>query len=74
VGEQQNLGERLIDGAEGDQPLGDDLLWGVAEIAKEIHRTTRQAGHLLECGLLPARKVGRHWCSSRAALRKHLAV
>jgi hypothetical protein len=74
VKEQQNLGQRLSDGLEGDQPLREHLLWGVAEIAKEIDRTPRQAGHLLECGFIPAKKVGRHWCSSRAALRKHFAV
>jgi hypothetical protein len=71
VAEQQTDG---IEETEGDQPLGDDLLWGVAEIAKEIRRTRRQTGHLLERGLLPAIKVGRHWCSSRAALRNRFAV
>ena len=71
---QRNLGERLFDGVEGDQLLGDDLLWGVAEIAEEIRRTPRQASHLLERGLLPATKIGRRWCSTRTALRKRFAT
>ena len=46
----------------------DDLLWGVREIGKAIHRTNRQTYHLLERGLLPGRKVGASWVASRRKL------
>ena len=74
MADRQNFGEQLISGPEGGHPLGDDLLWGVAEIAEEIRRTPRQVLHLLERNLLPAKKVGRHWCSTRTALRKQLTT
>ena len=54
-------------------PLGDDLIWGVAGIAKEINRNQRQTFHMLENGKLPARKVGGRWCASRAGLRQFFA-
>jgi hypothetical protein len=46
--------------------LGDDLLWGVNAIAREINRTNRQTFHMLENTLLPARKVGARWCAQAA--------
>jgi hypothetical protein len=52
--------------------LRSDLVWGGEGIAQEINRTTRQAFHMLENGLLPARKVGGVWCASRTALRRAL--
>jgi hypothetical protein len=52
--------------------LRSDLVWGGQGIAEEINRTTRQAFHMLENGLLPARKVGGVWCASRTALRRAL--
>jgi len=45
-----------------------DLLWGVAEIGKAIHRTNRQTYHLLARGLLPGRKIGASWVASRRKL------
>jgi hypothetical protein len=51
---------------------GSDLVWGGEEIGRAINRTGRQAFHLLENGLLPAKKVGGQWCASRAALRRAL--
>jgi hypothetical protein len=70
----QTTAEALIEGTTSVEPLGDDLLWGVVEIAEEIRRTPRQVLHLLERNLLPAKKVGRHWCSTRTALRKQLTT
>jgi len=49
-----------------------DLVWGGEGIGRAINRTARQAFHLLEDGLLPAKKVGGQWCASRAALRRAL--
>jgi hypothetical protein len=45
-----------------------DLLWGAAAIGKAIGRSERSAYHLLERGLLPARKVGASWVVSRRKL------
>jgi hypothetical protein len=50
----------------------DDIVWEVAEIAKEIKRTARQTYHLLNTGQLPARKVGGRWVGSRKKLRAYL--
>ncbi|TPN45303.1 DNA-binding protein [Mesorhizobium sp. B1-1-9] len=36
-------------------------VWGAKAIGHEIGRTERQAYHMLEAGLLPARKVGDKW-------------
>ena len=59
-----------------DRP-SDDLdqpLWGWQAIAKEINRTRRQTFYMLENGLLPAKKIGGKWMTTRRALRQHLAV
>ena len=53
-----------------DASLGNDLVWGVASIAKEINRSERQTFHLLETNKLPAKKVGGRWVSSKSALRR----
>ncbi|MFK0693081.1 DNA-binding protein [Mesorhizobium sp. IMUNJ 23033] len=45
------------------------LFGGAAEIGKEIKRKPRQAFHMLEKGLLPARKVGNQWVAERGKLR-----
>lgn len=59
-----------VNGIDG---LAGDLLWGVANIAKEINRTKRQTFHLLAKGCLPARKFGGRYCASRAGLRHYFA-
>jgi len=48
-----------------------DLLWGADAIAGFIKRTKRQTWHMLERGLLPARKHGKLWTASKADLRAH---
>jgi hypothetical protein len=50
---------------------GLDLLWGATPIGKAMGINPRQAYHLLESGVLPARKVGGGWCASRSGLRRH---
>ena len=45
-----------------------DLIWEVAEIAKEIRRTQRQTYHLLSTGKLPGKKVGDRWVVERKQL------
>jgi hypothetical protein len=54
--------------------LGNDLLWGVDPIAKEINRSRRQAFHLISTGKLPVKKVGGRYCASRTGLRKFFAA
>ncbi|MER8846792.1 DNA-binding protein [Mesorhizobium australicum] len=46
-----------------------DLVWGAVEIGKEINRKPRQTFHMLETGLLPAKKVGNQWVAERGKLR-----
>jgi hypothetical protein len=49
---------------------GDKILWGAAEIGKEINRSARQTFHLLNTGAIrAARKVNGLWCAPRATLR-----
>jgi hypothetical protein len=50
--------------------VADDLLWGVAAIAKEIGQPERQVYWRLENGQLPAGKSGQIWVASRQVLRK----
>jgi hypothetical protein len=59
--------------AEKNEAISDnaiDLIWGVASIAKTIHRTPRQAFHLCSTGALPAKKVGGRWVADRQALQR----
>jgi hypothetical protein len=49
-----------------------DLVWGAKNIGAEIGKTEKAAFHLLERGLIPARKVGRQWVSDRASLKRRL--
>jgi hypothetical protein len=45
-----------------------DVVWGAEAIGRVIGKSTRATFHLLEAGLLPARKVGKQWCASRQRL------
>lgn len=49
-----------------------ELIWGSRAIGDEIGLTQRQAYYGLEQGLIPAKKFGRKWCSSRAILREYI--
>ena len=54
-----------------DVDLTDDLIWGAEAIGKVIKRRPRQVVYMLEKGLLPAKKVGRLWVSTRSSLERH---
>jgi hypothetical protein len=43
--------------------------WGAKAISQEICKPERATFHLLERGLLPARKIGGVWAASRRKLR-----
>ena len=49
-----------------------DFIWGAVAIGREANLKPRQVFHMLEKGLLPAKKVGNKWCSTRTALRRAL--
>jgi hypothetical protein len=49
-----------------------DIVWGAGPIGKVINANERQAFHLLERGLLPARKIGGRWAASRRKLLQHV--
>ncbi|TIT36192.1 MAG: DNA-binding protein [Mesorhizobium sp.] len=54
--------------------VGLDLVWGAAAIARELGlKNERQAFYILEKGLLPAKKVGAQWVTSRHAIRTYFA-
>jgi hypothetical protein len=42
----------------------DRPIWGVPAIAEVINRAPSKVYYLLEKGHLPARKVGKIWCST----------
>ena len=50
-----------------------DLVWGAADIARMLGLTERQAFHVLEKRLLPAKKIGGRWVASRSALLRHFS-
>ena len=57
-----------------DSPAdANDVVWGADEIAAVVNRKRRPTYHMLENGLLPARKVGRLWVASRRKLIAHVA-
>ena len=64
---------------EGPQPNQDEeshlnLVWGAELIGAELNISPRTAFYLLERGEIPARKVGRRWCTTRGALRRRFGV
>jgi hypothetical protein len=48
-----------------------DLIWGCAAIAATLGVTQRACFHMLEAGVIPARKVGGRWVASRRKLEEH---
>jgi hypothetical protein len=46
-----------------------EAIWGAIEIGKVINAGPRRTFYLLEKGLLPARKIGGVWQSTRGELR-----
>jgi hypothetical protein len=46
-----------------------NLVWGAANIAKEIGKDERATYYLLEKGLIPAEKAGAQWVAEREKLR-----
>jgi hypothetical protein len=54
--------------------LASDLLWGARAIGDEIGRSPGKIYYMLEKGLIPGKKMGGTWTSSRSALRAHFAT
>ena len=57
--------------ADGEKPLGEDLLRGVKAISQFINENERSTYHKLSIGQLPAGKEGNQWVASKTVLRKH---
>ncbi|RWA62119.1 DNA-binding protein [Mesorhizobium sp.] len=53
----------MTDNEEKPRPV-----WGAKAIGKEIGLTERQAYHMLEKGLLPAKKLGDKWVADARQL------
>jgi hypothetical protein len=57
------------------KPIHNDTpIWGASAIGREIGLDRAAAYHLLERGLLPARRIGRRWVSTRGQLRRALGA
>jgi hypothetical protein len=48
------------------------LRWGFQSIGEFIGRSERETEYLVKTGKLPAKKVGKMWCSSEPVLTEHL--
>jgi hypothetical protein len=48
--------------------LNDVPIWGAREIGAVLNRSERKTYYMLEAGLLPAKKIGKTWVSSRRQL------
>ena len=48
-----------------------ELVWGVTNIAAVVNRKPKAVYRLLEQGVLPGKKVGGIWASSRPWLRRY---
>lgn len=55
-----------------DNITDDTPVWGASEIGKLLNRSRRQIYHLLETGVIDARKIGGTWVSTRARLLRSL--
>jgi hypothetical protein len=53
--------------------LADDLLEGVAAIARFTGLKPRRVFYLAENGMLPLFKIGNRWCGRRSTLIEHIA-
>ena len=55
-----------------DKPAADspdDVIWGASNIGKFLNCNARRAFYLLEKGLIPGRKIGDLWVSTKPELR-----
>jgi hypothetical protein len=50
----------------------DHAVWGARAMGRVIGKNPRQTFHLLNAGLLPARRVGKQWVSTVGQLRAWL--
>jgi hypothetical protein len=55
-----------------DRSIGDDILWGLEEIATELGLDHYQVRYRAQAGQLPVRRIGRRYFASRAELRDYL--
>ena len=51
-----------------DEKDGLDLVWNAEGVAPIIGRSARQARYLLRMGIIPSRRVGRNYVTTRAEI------
>ena len=69
------VGENPIQDVRPSAPAeGLDLVWGCRAIARRIGKSERQTYYLLEENLIPAKKIGKEWCTTEKALHQHFAI
>lgn len=51
--------------------LADEVLYGTEAIAAELNLSRTQVYYRLETGVLPAKKIGGIWTTTRTALRRY---
>lgn len=56
------------------ESLAGDLMRGVEAIAVFLDLTQRQTNHLLQCGQLPAFKMGGIWHARKSTILAHIAA
>ncbi len=56
------------------QNTSPELIWGASAIARVIGRTDRQTFHMLDKGILPAKRVGNRWVAERGALMRFFTM
>jgi hypothetical protein len=63
------------DTTDHDDPNNElQVVRGAASIGRVIGVTARQAFYMLERGLIPGRKTGGRWESTKPALRRHYTI
>jgi hypothetical protein len=55
-----------------ENTTGDTPIYGAKAIAKVVNKSPRATFHLLQAGLLPARKLGTQWVTTPRMLREAL--
>jgi hypothetical protein len=64
----------MTDLPQSSSSLASDLLWGARAIGAEIGRAPGKVYYMLEKGLIPGKKMGGTWTSSKSALRAHFTT
>jgi len=73
LSKHSETGQAHLGASEHNNSGENDIVWGVAGIAKTINRTPRQAYHMIDQKLLRSvKKIGGRYCASRNRLLAEL--